>query len=63
MSKSLQVTDAPGAADASYAYNALATLAQGGQAATLRNLHEAGDHETKCTAGCSRCGADWLSAP
>jgi hypothetical protein len=50
----LQVTDASGAADASYAYNALTTLAHEGQVTTLGNLYETGD-ETKCTAGCSSC--------
>ena len=50
----LQVTDASDAADASYAYNALTTLAHEGQVTTLGNLYETGD-ETKCTAGCSSC--------
>ena len=50
----LQVTDASDAADASFAYNALTTLAQDGGMTTLGSLYETGD-ETKCTTGTFSC--------
>ena len=50
----LQVTDASDAADASFAYNALTTLAQDGGTTTLGSLYETGD-ETKCTTGTFSC--------